>query len=183
MGPVAKWFVFTIVAGLIPYGLVVSQHHRNTGEWTFPPSPELLFLAVIAFATVLGEIQESDQERRRAPRFRTHYAVLMIFGVVLSAAAYGAFVGGSMTSPGRRAGVDCAAVIDGAEPGAASPRIEADSVRGALARRWGSECGEWHAVQLRAFHESIWIAGCATALGLLGMLAYGPPMKRRTLPG
>jgi hypothetical protein len=183
MGPVGRWFVFTVIAGLVPYGAVVYVSERVTHEWAFPPSSELLFLSLIVFASALGEVLASMEEHRRSPAFRPYYLVGMLAGLALAAFMYGTYVRDAVASPGRLAGVDCAALME-VRPTSPTDTTrpaqwrEADSVRTVLARRWGRECREWYEGQRTTFRQSRWLLGWATALGLIGMLTYGPPMRR-----
>lgn len=56
MGPMLRWFVFTIGMGLLPFGFsVLLQVLRGVPPNQWQSSPELLFFSVMGLAVAAGQ--------------------------------------------------------------------------------------------------------------------------------
>lgn len=168
MGPFVKWLVFNVIVGLIPYGAVVVATSIDGGRVLFPPSSEILFLALLAFATAFAEIYEGARDRFRRSGIRDLFLLVLALAVPISALLYGFYVHHLQDRPGRAAGVDCAALV-GAEAGSVDPSIRA---------RWDAECKEWGRVDAVYFDLSVKVAVVATVIGGFSVLFYGPSRRR-----
>lgn len=97
MGPMLRWFVFTIAMGLLPFGfsaLLQTLRGVPPGEWQNSPEP-LLFTVMIC-AAQLGGIFDT-LARRSALGTGRRTTLSMFFGVfligaVLSAGLYGVYI-------------------------------------------------------------------------------------------
>lgn len=147
MGPMLKWFVFTVGAGLLPFAFSAFMRtvYGRTGDGAYN-SPELLFFALMVSAVALGEIHGNSGSRWRRQRFGVCFAILL-FGVVTSAALYGVYVSHEQHSPGARVGVDCRIFSAGAS-----------GAKLAVGEELRLACGEWLDVQSALFLISIWVA-------------------------
>ena len=73
MGHLTKWLFFNLMFGAIPYALVVALNQlQSPGSPLLHPSSEVLFIAVVATSSALGELWDGEEEsvylrpRRRA---------------------------------------------------------------------------------------------------------------------
>jgi hypothetical protein len=103
MGPMLRWFVFTIGMGL-PYGFsVLLQTLRGVPPRAWQNSPELLFFSVMVCAVQLGEIFDTLAKRppfgkRRRAVLGLAFGAFLISGVV-SAGLYGVYIDQERNAP------------------------------------------------------------------------------------
>jgi hypothetical protein len=155
MGHLTKWLFFNLLFGAIPYMLTVALNQlQSPGSPLLHPSSEVLFIAVVATSSALGELWDDNEElslvRRRSP-WRGRWQLFLFLGVLMSSLLYGAYVYHSLLSPGRAHGIDCGAVAalaleTGLPPGPS----------GVLAE-WSAPCHPWVQAQVRFFVASLWM--------------------------
>lgn len=161
MGPMLRWFVFTVGMGLLPFGFsVLQQALRGIPPPRWQNSPELFFFSIVVCASQLDGIfaslafikgRDGDQDRERAalvPMFG-----LFLFGAILAAALYGVYVDHARNDPARVIGAAC---------GVAGGRILPPEHAGVR-----EHCAEWLAFQGNLFTFSMWMAGVLGALGTI----------------
>lgn len=159
MGPMLRWFVFTIGMGLLPFGFsVLLQILRSVppGEWQ--SSPELLFFSVMVSASQLDGISTSLASPGREGESLTRGLLGAMFGffllsAIVTAALYGVYADLGRNDPARVVGAACAAVV-AQVPAASDPLMR-------------EHCTGWLAFQGNLFTLSMWIAG---TIGLMGTL-------------
>ena len=86
MGPMLRWFLFTIAMGLLPFGFSgLLRSLRGVPPEKWQNSPELLFFSVMVSASQLGGIFDtlSKRHRYRSPR---HVILGFAFGFFLLSA-------------------------------------------------------------------------------------------------
>jgi hypothetical protein len=162
MGPMLRWFVFTIGMGLLPYGFsVLQQILRGIPRAKWQNSPELFFFSIVVCASQLDGILASLSTRpaKREPKAeRTLLGTmfgLFLFTAIVAAAMYGVYVDQARNDPARVIGGACAAA--GVRPGmiaSVSPEVR-------------EHCREWLSFQGNLFTFSLWMAG---AVGVLGTI-------------
>jgi hypothetical protein len=155
MGHLTKWLFFNLMFGAIPYALVVALNQlQSPGSPLLHPSSEVLFIAVVATSSALGELWDGEEPRQGYPprRGRAFAQLLLLVGVLSSSLLYGAYVYHSLMSPGKAYGIDCTAV-------AAIVSHPPDAAAGAVLAGWGPMCARWAAVQAGFFRWSLWTTG------------------------
>jgi hypothetical protein len=173
MGHLTKWLFFNLMFGAIPYALVVALNQlQSPGSPLLHPSSEVLFIAVVATSSALGELWDGDEHSRARPasRWRGSWQLFLFLGVLLSSLLYGAYVYHSLMSPAKAHGFDCAAVA-----GLAS-RPTGDAFDAAILARWGRACGTWAQVQARVFLISTWLTGFLALTSTVAVSLY--PARR-----
>lgn len=169
MGHLTKWLFFNLTFGAIPYALTVALNQlQSPGSPLLHPSSEVLFIAVVATSSALGELWDDDEPslvRRRSP-WRGRWQLFLLFGVLLSSLLYGAYVYHSLMSPGRAHGIDCGAVS-----GIALQRGGAVSDPGILTR-WVPACRTWAEVQIRFFLASLWVTAGLVVMSTIAVSLY-----------
>ncbi|MDB4947923.1 MAG: hypothetical protein JWM27_572 [Gemmatimonadetes bacterium] len=166
MSALQKWFVFTIVFALVPFGCSwLLQQFDQPGMVRPENSPELLFFSIMVCASALGELSTpSARTGWRRPFLGWMFGLLLV-AAVLSAVLFGVYTDHSRKAPGRRAGIECSRFV-----ALSSTRQEA--VRAALGAGESIvvDCREWEAVQTHIFRFSI---GLAILLSVAGTLSEG----------
>lgn len=109
MGPMLRWYVFTIALGLLPFGFSATlQTLRGVPPSQWQNSPELLFFSVMLCAAQLGGI--FDTLSQGPPPGRLHRSLLgfafglFLLAAILSAGLYGVYIDherGGPDVPGR----------------------------------------------------------------------------------
>ncbi len=159
MGPMLRWFVFTIGMGLLPFGFsVLLQALRGVPPDGWQSSPELLFFSVMVSASQLDGIFTS-LSTTRGPEARARALLSAMFGLfllsgILASAFYGVYVDQARSDPARVIGTACATLL--AQPSAAG---EPAAMR--------AHCAEWLSFQSNLFTFSAWIAGLAGMIGTM----------------
>jgi len=157
MGHLTKWLFFNLLFGAIPYSLVVALNQlQSPGSPLLHPSSEVLFIAVVATSSALGDLWDREDHPYNAARSRAHVTaqLVLLLGVLSSSLLYGAYVYHSLMSPGRAYGIDCVAMGELA----ASPDGAALGIARVLAG-WNQVCGRWVAIQAGFFRWSLWVTG------------------------
>lgn len=169
MGQLTKWLFFNLLFSAIPYTLVAALNQlQSPGSALLHPSSEVLFIAVVATSSALGELWDGAGEPYRvyAPsRGRSLAQLLLLMGVMSSSLLYGAYVYHSLMSPGRAYGIDCS--VAGLPGGA----------QGALVPFGGPLCGSWARVQAGFFRWSVWVTAFWIMASTLALFFFRP--KRR----
>lgn len=153
MGPLTKWLFFNLMFGAIPYALTVALNQlQSPGSPLLHPSSEVLFIAVVATSSALGELWEGDEHWSGRPaRARAIWQLTMLFGVLSTSLLYGAYVYATLENPGRTHGLDCSVIASWA----AAPRPH-EPWRTELVARFGSVCAPWVRSQALFFRVSLW---------------------------
>jgi hypothetical protein len=139
------------------------------------PSSEVLFIAVVATSSALGELWDSDDHPQPSrSRWRIRWQLMMLFGVLASSVLYGAFVYHTLENPGRAYGIDCSVVAEWVSSPATAPR---DPLQAQLVGRWGDACTGWASVQAVLFRWSLWMAGVLALVSTAVVYVY-PPRRR-----
>jgi hypothetical protein len=164
MSSLQKWFVFTIVFALVPFGCSwLLQHFEQPASIRPENSPELLFFSIMVCASAVGELSTPAVRRgwRRAFLGLTFGGLLVV--AVLSAVLFGVYTDHARRTPGRRLGIECSRF-------AAMPAERQQAVATALRApaSIGEDCREWQDVQTRIFQFSIRLA---TLVGVAGSLS------------
>lgn len=137
MGHLTKWLFFNLMFGAIPYTLTVALNQlQSPGSPLLHPSSEVLFIAVVANSSALGELWDGEDMLAypRSP-WRGRWQLFMLLGVLFSSLLYGAYVYATLGDPGRAHGVGCSVVASWATR--SGPR---DPWRIEMVSRWGSAC-------------------------------------------
>ena len=125
MGPMLRWFVFTIAMGLLPFGFsILLQVLRGVPPSEWQNSPELLFFSVMVSASQLDGIFASPSlpgsgEVRGRGLLNGMFGWFLITAI-LAAALYGVYVDHARNDPARVINSACAAVV-GQVPGPGHP--------------------------------------------------------------
>ena len=175
MGHLTKWLFFNLMFGAIPYALVVALNQlQSPGSPLLHPSSEVLFIAVVATSSALGELwDEGENPWIPRSRWRGRWKMFMLLGVLMSSLLYGAYVYHSLMSPGRTLGIDCAAVAGwGVRLGGMAPDA------GILAR-WMPACRSWMDVQHRFFLASLWMTGVLALVSTAAVYLFATRGGRR----
>lgn len=172
MGHLTKWLFFNLMFGAIPYMLTVALNQLQfPGSPLLHPSSEVLFIAVVATSSALGELWDGeDHWDRQAARARAVWQLMMLFGVLSSSLLYGAYVYATLSSPGQAHGVDCSAL----GTWAAMPRR--NPWQSELVSRWGTACAPWLRSQVLFFRWSLGAAAVWCVLSTLAM-SRNPPRR------
>jgi hypothetical protein len=167
MGHLTKWLFFNLLFGAIPYTLVVALNQlQSPGSPLLHPSSEVLFIAVVATSSALGELWDGeDHGFPRRSRGRSLMQLILLLGVLSASLLYGAYVYHTLITPGRAYGIDCTAVAEltfrGGEAGAA------------LAA-WEPVCGRWVRVHAGFFRCSLWVTGFGVIVSTFAMHFFRP---------
>jgi hypothetical protein len=176
MGHLTKWLFFNLMFGAIPYGLTVLLNRtQSPGSPLLHPSSEVLFIAVVATSSSLGELWDEDEYGSR-PRshWRARWQLLLLLGVLCSSLLYGAYVYATLGEPGRGGGVDCSVIAAWAlRPGSPTP----DPWQAQLMAQWASPCAAWARSQATLFRWSLWTVAVWVPIGTTAMHLY-PPRRR-----
>jgi hypothetical protein len=159
MGPMLRWFVFTIAMGLLPFGFsVLLQALRGVPPDQWQNSPELLFFSVMVSASQLDGIFASLSTPSRGDEgWRTLLSAMFgafLLCAILAAALYGVYADQARNDPARVIGAACAKIL--AQPAA---DVAPASMR--------DHCIEWLAFQGNLFTFSLWMAGVAGVMGTM----------------
>ena len=147
MGPMLRWFLFTIAFGLLPFALSMLLNAFGGGRvGAALTSPALLFFAVmVCAAQVSGLLVTLSAEKPIAPSRRDLLSAcfgVFLLGGVFSAMLYGVYVNHELNDPGVRWNATCSRVgvkLDG--------------------------CAEWLNFRMNLFTFSIWVAAFAALVG------------------
>ncbi len=168
MGHLTKWLFFNLLFGAIPYTLVVALNQlQSPGSPLLHPSSEVLFIAVVATSSALGEVWDGE-EHRFPPRshWRVKWQLFLLFGLLMASLLYGAYVYHSLMSPGRASAIDCAAVAMQAPGGRHS------APNAGFLVPWIEPCHQWAQVQARFFLISLWLTGALAAASTVAVYVY-----------
>lgn len=175
MGHLTKWSFFNLMFSAIPYALVVALNQLQSPDSPLlHPSSEILFIAVVATSSALGELWEGQDDPLGYPRstWRVRWQLGMLLGVLSSSLLYGAYVYATLMSPGRAHGVDCSVVASwAATMGSHTPW------QSTMMARWGASCASWVASQVMFFRVSLWLTLFWVLLSTAAM--YHCPPRRR----
>ena len=158
MGPMLRWFVFTIGMGLLPFGFsVLLQALRGVPPDQWQNSPELLFFSVMVSASQLDGIFASLSAPKRddgvsRTLLSAMFGVFLLSGIV-AAALYGVYADLARNDPARVIGAACATLA------------QAPVVGQPAAMR--AHCAEWLAFQGNLFTFSVWMALIVGVIGTL----------------
>lgn len=155
MGHLTKWVYFNLLFGAIPYGFVVALTQlQSPGAPVLHPSVEVLFIAIVATSSALGELWDADHHAwiRPVSPWKGRWKLFLLTGVLVTSLLYGAYVYHTLQSPGRVAGIDCG-VISGVSSPAGEPASRV------LVRPWMQACNHWAQVQARFYAVSLWMTG------------------------
>lgn len=172
MGHMTRWLFFNLMFGAIPYTLVVALNQlQSPGSPLLHPSSEVLFIAVVATSSALGELWDDDPHLL-TPRshWRVRWQLLMLLGVLSSSLLYGAYVYATLGSPGRVHGLDCSVVTRWS----VTPSLETWQV--AAVDHWRGPCATWMKSQEMFFRSSLWMTTAWAVLGTAAMYS-NPPRK------
>jgi hypothetical protein len=173
MGHLTKWLFFNLMFGAIPYTLTVALNQlQSPGSPLLHPSSEVLFIAVVATSSALGELWDGEDHSWSRPRspWRGRWQLFLFLGVLTSSLLYGAYVYHSLLSPGRAHGIDCAAVSTlAAQAGIVAPDKE-------MVAAWSGPCDLWVRVQGRFFLSSLWVTGFWILMSTAGVYLF--PARR-----
>lgn len=174
MGHLTKWLFFNLMFGAIPYLLTMALNQLQfPGSPLLHPSSEVLFIAVVATSSALGELWDGeDHWDRQAARARAVWQLMMLFCVLSSSLLYGAYVYATLGNPGRANGLDCSVL----SAWAGSARTPQDPWRTELVSRFGSGCAPWVRSQALFFRVSLWVTLVWTAVSTAAMYNH-PPRK------
>lgn len=167
MGHLTKWLFFNLLFGAIPYGLTVALNQlQNPDAALLHPSSEVLFIAVVATSSALGELWDAGDvvSPRHEKRSRARWQLFLLFGVLTSSLLYGAYVYATLGSPGRAYGVDCSALGEGAIMLGAT-----DAWWRELGEQWIGYCAPWRRSQELFFRLSLWMTVVWTAVSVAAM--------------
>jgi hypothetical protein len=172
MGHLTKWLFFNLMFGAIPYALTVALNRTHSpGSPLLHPSSEVLFIAVVASSTALGELWDRDENRfHPAARGRPAWQLLMLASVLASSLLYGAYAYATLSNPGRAGGVDCLMIAGWVRAG---PR---DAWQTDLLSRWGTACTPWARTQGLFFRCSLWLTAWCVVMSTAAMYKY--PSRR-----
>lgn len=159
MGPMLRWFVFTVTLGLLPFGFsVLLQWLRGIPPEQWQNSPELLFFSVMVSASQLGEIFAALSARVGRPAaWRTFLSMmfgLFLISAILSAALYGVYVDHERHKPAHPFAVECADRAGGTRSPDRAGTADVDAA-----------CAEWFDFQGNLFRFSIWMSAIVGAVG------------------
>jgi hypothetical protein len=164
MGSLTKWFVFTIVFGLLPFGCsILLQQFEHPGAATPENSPELLFFSIMVCAAGLGELSGFRHRAGwRKPVLGSAFGLLLVCAIV-SAVVFGVYSDHARKSPGAEAGIDCVAYRE--LPADVRMRILSPA---AGAEVVGRRCSRWEQMQTHIFRFSM---GWAILVGITATVA------------
>lgn len=166
MGHLTKWLFFNLMFGAIPYALVVALNQLQApGRPRLHPSSEVLFIAVVATSSALGELWDAEDHwaRPRSP-WRGRCQLFLLLGVLVASLLYGAYVYHSLMSPGRAFAVDCATVAS-----TGRGRVTPDP---GILLQWDGPCREWIGVQARFFLVSLWLTSVLVVVSTCAVYMY-----------
>lgn len=97
MGPMLRWYVFTVALGLLPFGFSATlQTLRGVPPSQWQNSPELLFFSVMLCAAQLGGIFDTLSRGPRLGRLRKSLLSFafgfFLLAAILSAGLYGVYI-------------------------------------------------------------------------------------------
>lgn len=174
MGHLTKWFFFNLLCGAIPYALTVALNQlQHPGTPWLHPSSEVLFIAVVATSSALGELWDTGEENLlyRRSHGRALTQLVLLLGVLSTSVLYGAYVYATLSSPARVHGIDCSVLVGWtAGPGPKEPWPAE------LVARWAGVCGPWARTQSLFFHASLWLT--ALCVPASGAAMYMYPARR-----
>jgi hypothetical protein len=143
MGPMLRWFVFTITMGLLPFGFsILLQVLRGVPPSEWQNSPELLFFSVMVSASQLDGIfasfslSGSGEDEGRG--LLNGMSGCFLITAIVAAALYGVHVDHARNDPARVVGSACAAVVRQVSAQGHPAGIE-------------QHCGEWLAFRANLF--------------------------------
>ena len=149
MGPMLRWFIFTIAMGLLPFGFSgMLQTLRGVPPEEWQNSPELLFFSVMVSASQLGGIFDTLMHSRRYGR-RQHVLLSFAFGffllaAILSSGLYGVYVDHERSARACQSASAAITVDQAVDPG---------------------YCTEWLDFQTNLYNFSIVVAGIVGSFG------------------
>lgn len=170
MGHLTKWIFFNLLCGAIPYALTVALNQlQYPGTPLLHPSSEVLFIAVVATSSALGELWDNDGDRFHPPA-RTRWQLVMLASILASSLLYGAYAYATLSSPGRAHGLDCLAIAGWAG------RRPREPWQAELLIRWSGTCAPWVRTQGLFFTCSIWLTAWCVSMSTAAMYRY--PSRR-----
>lgn len=97
MGPMLRWFVFTIGFGLLPFGFaVLLDRLHDPSAIELNNSPELLFFCVMTSAVEMGAIFTTLAGKPELPVWRSSFLGVMfpilLLMAIMAAALYGIYI-------------------------------------------------------------------------------------------
>lgn len=171
MGPMLRWFVFTIGFGLLPFGFSALVHRlHQPGARAWQPSPELLFFSVMVCASQMAELFHTlSVQPGLRPRRSTARAGLFAFfllGGVWSSALYGLYVAHDLAAPATLVQGRCIVeAVSQVQPAASGVFLGV------------TECDRWLVFRQNLYRLSVWIS---ILLGVVGTFAEWLRTRRRT---
>lgn len=105
----AQWIVFTLVFGAMPYGIEVLIGYVRDGTVALHPSGSILFLGMVACASVLENERPRFGRKHRRWLARSRLGVLIL--VVAGGTFYGLFELAHSDDPVREVGWSCPALL------------------------------------------------------------------------
>jgi hypothetical protein len=169
MGHLTKWIFFNLLCGAIPYALTVALNQlQYPGTPLLHPSSEVLFIAVVATSSALGELWDGDHWTSRPTPGRSHWQLGMLAGVLSSSLLYGAYAYATLSTPGRAYGIDCS-ILGELTTGS----------RGSWPSQfaqWSSMCAPWAGTQALFFRASLWLTALWVILSTAAM-SRNPPRR------
>jgi hypothetical protein len=171
MGHLTKWLFFNLLFGAIPYLLTVALNQlQSPGSPLLHPSSEVLFIAVVATSSALGELWDREPHASRPPvRGHVQWQLLMLLGVLSSSLLYGAYVYATLENPGQAQGIDCSAVAAWQAAPAGRTVWQAE-----LVERWATPCEPWVRSQAAFFRFSLWTTVGWAALSTGAVYSHPP---------
>jgi hypothetical protein len=140
MGPMLRWFLFTIGFGLLPFALAVVLRELGGGRvGAALTSPALLFFAVMVCAAQVSGLLVTLSAGEPIPRNRrdllSAFFAVFLLGGVFSAMLYGVYVNHELNDPALRWNTACSRAggkLDG--------------------------CADWLTFRMNLFTFSMWVA-------------------------
>ena len=147
MGPMLRWFVFTIAFGLLPFSLSgLVQVLSGRAFASVPNAPALLFFSVMVCTAQLAGINTTVSGADPLPSRRREildaFFGLFLLGAVFSAVLYGIYMSHELNDPALQWNASCA-----------RPGVKLDG------------CAAWLTFRVNVFAVSIWVAASAVVLG------------------
>ncbi|HEY0036892.1 MAG TPA: hypothetical protein VGB66_09415 [Longimicrobium sp.] len=147
MGPMLRWFVFTIAFGLLPFSLSgLVQVLSGRGFASAPDSLALLFFSVMVctaqLAAIYAALSDADSLSARSREILNAFFGLFLLGAVVSAVMYGIYMSHDLNDPALQWNGTCA--------------------RGGVNL---DACSAWLSFRVNLFALSVWVAAFAGVLG------------------
>jgi hypothetical protein len=155
MGPMLRWFVFTIAFGLLPFAIGTLQRLLGGHTAGALHSPALLFFSVMVCAAqlsgILGTFADAHAVERKEREILSGFFAIFLFGAVVSAILYGTYVRHELNEPALRGSTSCS-----------RPGVKLDG------------CTEWLNFRMNLFTLSIWVAAFFATMGTVAEWKRSP---------